>query len=47
MMGPLEWGERKLVVTTSLTKRSTDFIADLHCLDQLYGPKPGEAVKQA
>lgn len=45
MMGTLEWGNRKLVVTTSRTKRSTDFIAHLHCLDQLYGPKPDEPVK--
>jgi transposase len=45
MMGTLEWGKRKLVVTTSRTKRSTDFIAHLHCLDQLYGPKPGEPMK--
>jgi len=45
MMGTLEWGKRKLVVTTSRTKRSTDFIAHLQILDQQYGPKPGEPQK--
>ncbi len=43
MMGSLEWRTRKLVVTTSRTKRSADFIAHLQCLDQIYGP--GEPVK--
>ena len=41
MMGALDWVQRKLVVTTSRTKRSTDFIAHLQILDLLYGPKPG------
>ncbi len=45
MMGTLEWAKRKLVVTTSRTKRSTDFIAHLLILDQIYGPKPGELLK--
>jgi len=45
MMGTLEWVGRKLVVTTSRTKRSTDFIAHLQDLDQRYGPKPGEPPK--
>ena len=36
---------RKLVVTTSRTKRSADFIAHLQNLDQRYGPKPGEPLK--
>lgn len=45
MMGALERGRRKLVVTTSRTKRSTDFIAHLQRLDQLFGPKPGEPLK--
>src|SRR5271165_754102 len=30
MMGTLDWTQRKLIVTTSRTKRSTDFIAHLH-----------------
>jgi len=45
MMGTLEWAGRKLVVTTSRTKRSTDFIQHLQWLDQIYGPKPGAPVK--
>lgn len=45
MMGTLEWARRKLVVTTSRTKRSADFIAHLQCLDQRFGPKPGEPLK--
>lgn len=45
MMGTLEWARRKLVVTTSRTKRSADFIAHLQDLDQLYGPKPDEPLK--
>lgn len=45
MMGALDWLKRKLVVTTSRTKRSTDFIALLVTLDRLYGPKPGVRAK--
>jgi len=45
MMGALDWANRKLVVTTSRTKRSTDFIALLERLDRLYGPKPGLRIK--
>jgi hypothetical protein len=45
MMGTLDWTERKLIVTTSRTKRSTDFIAHLQALDRLYGPKPGMPIK--
>jgi transposase len=45
MMGALDWLQRKLIVTTSRTKRSADFIAFLLTLDQLYGPKPGEPTK--
>jgi transposase len=45
MMGALDWLQRKLIVTTSRTKRSADFIAFLATLDQLYGPKPGEVTK--
>jgi len=40
MMGSLDYAERKLVVTTSRTKRSADFIAHLQALDRLYGPDP-------
>jgi transposase len=45
MMGSLDFVRRKLVVTTSRTKRSTDFIAHLQTLDLLYGPKPGAPAK--
>ena len=45
MMGTLDWTRRKLIVTTSRTKRSTDFIAILQALDLLYGPKPGAPIK--
>jgi transposase len=45
MMGALDWVERRLIVTTSRTKRSTDFIALLETLDRLYGPKPGVCTK--
>lgn len=41
LLGVLDWARRDLVVHTSRTKRSTDFIALLERLDQLYGPKPG------
>jgi transposase len=45
MMGALAWPGRELTVTTSRTKRSTDFIALLEELDRLYGPKPGHKSK--
>jgi transposase len=45
MMGALDWLGRKLTVTTSRTKRSTDFIAHLEALDRLYGPRPGLRTK--
>lgn len=41
LLGVLDWARRDLLVHTSRTKRSTDFIALLDRLDQLYGPKPG------
>ncbi len=41
MMGALDWLGRRLIVATSRSKRSTDFIALLQTLDFLYGPKPG------
>jgi len=44
-MGALAWPGRKLTVTTSRTKRSTDFIALLEELDGFYGPKPGLKAK--
>jgi hypothetical protein len=40
MMGSLDYITRQLIVHTSPTKRSSDFIAHLEQLDQLYGPQP-------
>ena len=45
MMGSLDSARRKLVVTTSRTKRSADFIDHLRLLDHLYGPKPSAPFK--
>ncbi len=45
MMGSLDYVRRRLIVTTSRTKRSADFIAHLQALDPLYGPKPGAPAK--
>jgi len=45
MMGALDWVGRRLIVTTSRTKRSADFIALLEALDRLYGPMPGARIK--
>ena len=42
MMGALDWRDRRLIVTTSKTKRSADFAAFLENLDHHYGPKPGQ-----
>jgi transposase len=41
MMGSLDYVQRKLIVTTSRTKRSADFIEHLQALDRIYGPRPG------
>jgi transposase len=45
MMGAFDHAARRLVVHTSKTKRSADFIALLETLDILYGPKPGLRIK--
>lgn len=45
MIGSLDHVARRLIVHTSRTKRSSDFIAHLEQLDHLYGPKPGRATK--
>lgn len=45
MMGALDHATRRLIVHTSQTKRSADFIALLERLDNLYGPKPGTPTK--
>ncbi|MDQ2860569.1 MAG: transposase [Pseudomonadota bacterium] len=41
MMGSLDWRKRELIVHTSRTKKSADFIAHLEQLDPIYGPRPG------
>ena len=41
MLGSLDHVTRQLIVHTSPTKRSSDFIAHLEQLDHLYGPQPG------
>lgn len=45
MMGSLDHTKRQLIINTSRTKRSADFIAHLEQLDRLYGPKPGCVTK--
>src|SRR3954469_21260656 len=41
LLGVLEHASRELIVSTSGTKRSADFIALLMRLDRAYGPTPG------
>jgi len=45
MLGSLDHCTRQLVVHTSPTKRSSDFVAHLAQLDQLFGPMPGRPAK--
>lgn len=45
MMGALDHAARRLIVHSSPTKRSADFIALLEELDRLYGPRPGLIAK--
>ena len=45
LVGSLEHATRRLVVHTSPTKRSSDFIAHLEQLDHVFGPKPGRPTK--
>lgn len=45
MLGSLDHLTRQLIVHTSPTKRSSDFVAHLEQLDRLYGPKPGQPGK--
>src|SRR3712207_3760517 len=45
MLGLLDWGCRALIVRTSRSKRSLDFIALLEEIDRRYGPVPGVAIK--
>lgn len=46
MLGSIDHGTRELIVHTSPTKRSSDFIAHLEQLDRQYGPKPGQPSQQ-
>lgn len=45
MLGSLDHVTRQLIVHTSQTKRSSDFVAHLEQLDHLYGPIPGRPTK--
>jgi len=45
MLGVLDWAGRDLIVHTSRTKRSSDFIALLEEVDRRYGPKLGVAIQ--
>jgi len=45
IIGSLDHVTRQLIVHTSPTKRSSDFIAHLEQLDHLFGPQPGRAIK--
>jgi transposase len=45
MLGVLDWARRDLIVHTSRTKRSSDFIALLEEVDRRYGPKLGLATR--
>ncbi len=45
MLGVLDWARRELMVQTSRTKRSSDFIALLEEIDRRYGPKLGRMLK--
>jgi transposase len=45
MLGSFDHVTRELIVHTSPTKRSSDFIAHLEQLDRLYGPQPGRPTK--
>ncbi len=45
MLGSFDPLTRRLIVQTSPTKRSGDFVAHLEQLDQLYGPKLGQFTK--
>ena len=46
MLGSFDHVTRQLIVHTSLTKRSSDFVAHLEQLDRLHGPKPGQPAKK-
>ena len=45
ILGSLNHVTRELIVHTSATKRSSDFIAHLEQLDEHHGPRPGRPAK--
>ena len=45
ILGSFDHKTRQLIVHTSKTKRSSDFVAHLEQLDRLCGPKPGQPAK--
>ncbi len=45
LMGMQDAATRELIVHTSKTKRSADFVALLETIDRRYGPQPGRTVK--
>jgi transposase len=45
MLGVLDWAPRELIVRTSRSKRSADFIALLEQIDTQYGLTPDRATK--
>jgi len=45
MLGSFDHVTRQLILHTSPTKRSSDFVAHLEQIDRLYGPKPGQPIK--
>jgi hypothetical protein len=47
MLGVLDWATRELLVHTSRTKRSSDFIDLLSELGRRYGPRLGMISKQS
>jgi transposase len=45
ILGSLDHLTRQLIVHTSKTKKSSDFVAHLEQLDRIYGRKPGQPAK--
>ena len=45
MIGALDFAASTLIVETSRSKRSSDFIALLTRLEEIHGPRPGRPVK--
>jgi transposase len=45
MLESLDHVTREVIVHTSPTKRSSDFVAHLEQLDRVYGPRPGQPTK--